>query len=327
MVTQKKNTLKKTLANELARIPQQKITLGKALANELARIPQPVITSYQLGRLIFNAYITNSIGSENLSLKKNIPDKKQYNDALKTMVDAGVLSNVSGLSGKFFKVLGKPDVSPEEIICSIDPFCYISHLSAMEYHGITDRLPRTIFVSSPPPSDWRVHAIELMKKELKEQYTLYTEKGFPQLTRPRPEKIAGKLIEYKNNSHMGAYKNVQGRALRVATIGRTFLDMLREPELCGGIQHVTDVYKEYAKQYLRLIIDEIDMHGNGIEKARAGYILENQVEITDPRVDEWQKTVQRGGSRKLDPSAEYSSFFSERWALSLNIPSVNSNAD
>src|SRR5665647_1115160 len=57
----------------------KKLTLIKALANELARLPQPVITSYQLGRLIFNAYLANSIGGESLSLKKNIPDKKQYN--------------------------------------------------------------------------------------------------------------------------------------------------------------------------------------------------------------------------------------------------------
>jgi predicted transcriptional regulator of viral defense system len=308
-------------------IASKKLTLIKALANELARMPQPVITSYQLGRLIFNAYLSNSIGTESLGLKKNIPDKKQYNDALRALLDAGVLSNVSGLSGNFFKVLGKPDVSPDEIICSIDPFCYISYLSAMEYHGITDRLPRTIFVSSPPPQDWKKYAIELMKKDLKEQYDLYIEKGFPQLTRPRPKKISGKLIEFKSSSHLGAYKTVQGRALRVASIGRTFLDMLRNPELCGGIQHVIDVYKEYARQYLRFILDEIDMHGNGIEKARAGYILENQADINDPRIDEWQKTVQRGGSRKLDPSAEYSSFFSERWALSLNVPSVSSNAN
>jgi predicted transcriptional regulator of viral defense system len=103
--------------------------------------------------------------------------------------------------------------------------------------------------------------------------------------------------------------------------------MLRNPELCGGIQHVIDVYKEYGKQYLRFILDEIDMHGNGIEKARAGYVLETQLGTRDPRIDTWQSTVQRGGSRKLDPSAEYSSYFSERWALSLNVPSVNSNAD
>ena len=306
---------------------EKKITLVKALANELAHIPQPVITSYQLGRLIFDAYIANAIGSEKLSLKKDIPDKQQYNDALNALLETGVLSRVSGLSGNFFKVLGKSDASPDEIICSIDPFCYISHLSAMEYHGITDRIPRTTFVSSPPTLEWRAHAIELMTRDLKDQYAQYVKKGFPQLTRPRPKKIAGKLIEFKSSSHLGAYKNVQGRALRVATIGRTFLDMLRAPDLCGGIQHVIDVYREYGQQYLRLIIDEIDAHGNGIEKARAGYILETQVCITDPKLDVWQTTAQRGGSRRLDPSAEYSPFFSERWALSLNVPSVNSNAD
>jgi predicted transcriptional regulator of viral defense system len=302
-----------------------KFTLLKSLANELARIPQPVITSYQLGRLIFFAYLNNSIGREKLNLKKNIPERKQYNDALNNLLNTGVLSKMAGLSGKYFKVIGKSEVSAEEIICSIDPFCYISHLSAMEYHGITDRLPRTIFVSSPPPSDWKKHAIEMMKRDLGEHYETYIEKGFPQLTRPRPKKIAGKLIEFKNNSHMGAYKRVHGRELRVSTIGRTFLDMLRNPDLCGGIQHVIDVYKEYGKQYARLIVDEIDAHGNGIEKARAGYVLESIIGFDDSRVNSWQLNVQRGGSRKLDPSAEYSPFFSERWALSLNIPTVNSN--
>ena len=305
----------------------KKHSLLKALAQELGRIPQPVITSYQLGRLIFDAYINNSIGGENLNLKKSLPERTQYNTALSDMLNTGVLSKVSGLSGNFFKILGKPDVSADEIICSIDPFCYISHLSAMEYHGITDRLPRTVFVSSPPPTSWRKYASDQMKKDLKEQYDTYIEQRFPQITRPRPEKIAGRLIEFKNNSHMGAYKNIQGRALRVATIGRTFLDMLRDPELCGGMQHVIDVYKEYSKQYLRQIIDEIDAHGKDIEKMRAGFILESEVGIYDPRIDAWQAKVQRGGSRKLDPNNEYSPFFSERWAISLNLPSVNSNAD
>ncbi|BCM24149.1 type IV toxin-antitoxin system AbiEi family antitoxin domain-containing protein [Methyloradius palustris] len=306
---------------------QIKPSLLKALANELARLPQPVITSYQLGRLIFDAYLTNSIGEEKLSLKKNIPEKTQYNNVLNSMLGTGVLSKVSGLPGNFFKILGKPEVDADEVICSIDPFCYISHLSAMEYHGITDRLPRIVFVSTPPPSNWRGYAMEQMHKDLKENLNIYIEQRFPLLTRPHPKKISGKLVEYKNNSHMGAYKIVHGRSLRVSTIGRTFLDMLREPELCGGIQHVIDVYKEHSKQYLRLILDELDLHGKDIEKVRAGYILEDQVGISNPRIDAWQGSVQRGGSRKLDPNNEYSSFFSERWALSLNLPSVISNAD
>lgn len=303
-------------------------SLLKVLVNELGRITQPVITPYQLGVLIFNSYINDSSLNNKSNTKKTLLNRKQYNNALNIMLSTGVITKVSSLSGSFFKVLGKSELSPDEVACSIDPFCYISHLSAMEYYGITDRLPRTLFVTSPPPASWKKFADAEMQNDLKEHYELYMESRFPLLTRHRPEKIAGKLIEYKNDSHMGAHKIVQGKTLRVATIGRTFLDMLRSPELCGGMQHVIDVYREYSKQYLRLIIDEIDIHGKDIEKMRAGYILENQANINnDARIEKWQTKVQRGGSRKLDPNGEFSPFFSERWSLSLNLPSVNSNAN
>lgn len=39
----------------------------------------------------------------------------------------------------------------EEVVCSVDPFCYVSHLSAMEYHGLTNRMPTLLFISSPRP--------------------------------------------------------------------------------------------------------------------------------------------------------------------------------
>jgi len=296
------------------------------LAAQLGNIKSPVISSYQLGRLIFEAYARNAIGASDLNLKKTLPDRAQYNAALNQLIETAVLSEVSGLSGNYFKLLGAPDAPVEEIICAIDPFCYISHLSAMAYHGITNRLPRTVFVSSPPPSQWKVYAIELMKKDLGNHYLDYVTQGFPQLSRSRPKKVAGKVIEFNNSAHLGAFRKVPDRTLRVATIGRTFLDMLRTPDACGGIEHVIEVYKETANQYKRLIIDEIDRNGNGMDKARAGYLLEAQAGITDPRIDSWQSTVQRGGSRKLNASAEYSPFFSERWALSLNVPSISENA-
>jgi predicted transcriptional regulator of viral defense system len=41
-------------------------------------------------------------------------------------------------------VLGQDQASAEVIICCIAPFCYLSHLSATEYHGLTDRLPKLL---------------------------------------------------------------------------------------------------------------------------------------------------------------------------------------
>ncbi|MGB4811049.1 MAG: hypothetical protein WBP13_01010 [Methylophilaceae bacterium] len=308
-------------------ITAKKLTLLGALTKELGSLQQPVISTYQLGKLIFNAYIHNAIGEISLNLKKSFPDKPQYNAAANELLNLGVLTKLSGVSGNYFKIIGKTDVEPDEIICSIDPFCYLSHLSAMAYHGVTDRLPRTVFVSTPSIKEWKYFASEQMQKDLGSYYGQYVEHRLPRLTRPNVKKIAGSIINITHSSHLGAYRNVQGKALRVSTIGRTFLDMLRAPELCGGMQHVIDVYKNYSKQYFRQILDEVDKYGKNIERSRAGYILESIVNLSDPRIDAWQSQVQRGGSRKLDSSNEYSPFFSERWAISLNLPSVSANAD
>lgn len=303
------------------------MSLLKALTVELGNLQQPVISTYELGRLIFNAYLSNSIGEVPLQLTKKMPERTQYSAALNDLLGLGILSKVSGLSGNYFKIIGSKDIEPDEVMCSIDPFCYVSHLSAMAFHGVTDKLPRTVFVSTPQVSEWRLFASEQMQKDLRGNYSDYIHQKFPLLTRPAPKKIAGSVIHIAHSSHLGAYKNIFGRFLRVSTIGRTFLDMLRNPDLCGGMQHVIDVYRNYARMYFRQILDELDKNGKNIERSRAGYIFEYIAELNDPRIDLWQTQVQRGGSRKLDPGSEYSPFYSERWALSLNLPSVSANAD
>jgi len=108
----------------------------------------------------------------------------------------------------------------------------------------------------------------------------------------------------------------------VATLGRVFLDMLREPKLCGDIQHVLDIYQKDARRYLKLIVDEIDRHGQPIDKVRAGFVITEVCRLTSPAVDGWEKFAQRGGSRKLDAENEYAPIYSERWQLSINVPSL-----
>ena len=95
--------------------------------------------------------------------------------------------------------------------------------------------------------------------------------------------------------------------------------MVREPIRCGGIRHVIDVYKNHGPQYKNLIIDELDQHGNKIEKVRVGYLLEEICKLKDERIERWLSFVERGGSRKLDPAAEYRPVYSERWCLSINV--------
>lgn len=210
-----------------------------------------------------------------------------------------------------------------EVACSVDPFAYVSHLSAMEYHGITDRFSKILYLSTPPDREWKEQATARMEKDLKEHKANYLAARLPALRFQKVERIDGVRVELIRRSHRGAFKAIKSPSIRVAMVGRTFLDMLREPELCGGMQHVVDTYREYAAKYLKLIVDEFDRHSTSIEQARAGYLLEAVCGLSNPAIDVWASKVQRGGSRKLDPQAEYAPLFSERWALSLNVPSLD----
>ncbi|MCA6504553.1 MAG: hypothetical protein IM580_18660, partial [Pseudanabaena sp. M090S1SP2A07QC] len=218
-----------------------------------------------------------------------------------------------------FTLLGRSDGDPEDIACTVDPFCYMSHLSAMSYHGLTDRIPKKLFISSHPTKIWQSLAKEKMQKDLGNDFESYCEHGLPKLVRPNMNKIDKTDLHCLNSMHLGAYKNVRGRSLIVSTIGRTFLDMLRNPELCGGINHILDVFDEYGKKYLRLITDDIDKYGEPIDKVRAGYILNERLGINNEIINGWSSFAQRGGSRKLDSSAEYSPEWSDKWKISLNI--------
>jgi hypothetical protein len=95
------------------------------------------------------------------------------------------------------------------------------------------------------------------------------------------DKIHKTQITRYASIHRGAFKTVEGRKLRVSTIGRTFLDMLRRLDYCGGMRHVMELFGTSAGQYRPPIIDELERHGNAIVKARAGYLLEEHARIQD----------------------------------------------
>ncbi|MGX2042277.1 type IV toxin-antitoxin system AbiEi family antitoxin domain-containing protein (plasmid) [Methylocaldum sp. MU1018] len=295
-----------------------------AVTLEIGQLHQPVVTSYQLGCLIFHLYQTKVYRGEKLNrIQKDVPERLEYNRLITSLVRDGILQNSRDVPNKeVFVVLGQNMAAAEDIACCVDPFGYISHLSAMEYHGLTDRLPKILFLTTPSSPHWGQLAIQRMQKDLGlEGFDLYSQASLPLLRRLRLAKIHRKTVNVHTSVHCGpgAYVSMHGRPLRVATIGRTFLDMIREPDLCGGIYHVLDVYADYAGRYLRLIVDEVDRHGSKLDKVRVGYILDERLGLTHPTIKSWHALVQRGGSQKLLAQAAYSAHFSEKWCLSINI--------
>jgi predicted transcriptional regulator of viral defense system len=294
--------------------------LELALTLSLGELSEPVVTRYRLGVILHQLYIAKAFQGEPLNrLAREFAGVTEFNHALRLLEASGILKSHPNFPKKAYRLLGRKEESAEEAACAIDPFCYVSHLSAMSHHGLTNRLPVKLFLSTPDPRRWKEEAQKQMEKELGDEFETYLSAGLPTLTRLSMTRIGQTEVHRFHSLHWGAYKNVRGKTIKVSTIGRTFLDMLRNPELCGGMHHVIEVFEEHASLYLSAIVGEIDQHGGPIDKVRAGYILEERMGLEDSAFEKWMEFVARGGSRKLDPSEEYQPQWSSKWCLSLNL--------
>ena len=288
-------------------------SLTSAVLAALQADPAPVLTDYRLGWHVFETAKTRCPSDR--------PSVHDYQQVLHFLLGNRIARNLGRLpEGRAMLLIGQSDPDPFTVLCALDPFGYVSHLSAMEYHGLTDRLSKTIYFTTPPSPEWTQLAQARMHKDLGDDYNAYIEAGFPTLRRLLLKRLGRQSIEYHHRKTAGGYRLAEHGHVRIASIGRTWLDMLQDPDCCGGLQHVMDVFQARASEQLPLIVAELERHGTEIDRARAGYLLETLAKVEHPILHAWQQHVQRGGSRKLYAKADYAPTYSERWALSINYP-------
>ncbi len=216
--------------------------------------------------------------------------------------------------GQVWQILQGPALaSAEEAICATDPFAYVAFLSAFERYGLTNRSPKFLQIASYSSPAWAKKRQEIEDPEELKQLKLKP-------TRPHPKEVVRRRpVETYLSKELGSSRRIRGAPIRISTIGRTFLDSLERPNLCGGMAHVVEIWAERAANYEDEIEKEVDEFASPINKVRAGYLLEKYVNSGSPILQKWQAFAQRGGSRKLDPEAPYEPTFSEKWMLSLNV--------
>lgn len=301
-------------------IPRQKPTrAGKHLAQLVENYGKPILQPFEFATLILRLYQDAPV--KKLYLRKTRPDRNDYH-RFKTMLgNMDVVRNDRDYGRRALRILPISDCSAEEIVCLVDPTCYVSHLSAMQRWGLTNRSPRTLMLTRPERGTWQNMLRAYRQKILDEQGILDEDHTdiYPLHVIEHPKRVRGENIQMYTTKSSGTSLINRGTDMRISTIGQTFLDMLQKPDLCGGMSHVLEVWEEHAATYLNQIVPTIDATPGALVKSRAGYIFQEYLGLEHPRIEKWKIFSQRGGSRKLDPSKEFAPTYSETWMISINV--------
>lgn len=288
---------------------------AEALASAVEASGATLLTDYEMFLMASDIYRAKTVKY----LRGEYPSVEQYKRARVVLKEANVIMADTDYS-RLWRVVSRGKEAADDVVCSADPYCYISHLSAMQRYGVSLRRPEALYLTRPT-NEVAKSLLNNRKMEDRSRLT-FSQKLIeaPALLQVRhPNRVRGRRVSVKKTKFLGDFRQVRGSAVRVASIGQVFLDMLEDPRICGGMEHVLEVWEEHAQTYLKEIVQQVDEAGTDIAKVRAGYIISERMGILSNSVDAWVQYAQRGGSRKLDPDADYAPRFSERWMISINV--------
>jgi predicted transcriptional regulator of viral defense system len=303
------------LANPGAPISIRRTKLAAATLAALEKYGKPVVTPYDLFQLIRKLF--NPQNRKILHLRHEAPGSDDLRKITANLFKTGGLEIDPDYGRSVYRVMSVGNAAADEVTALANPFGHISHLSAMQRWGLTERRPDALHLTMPPAN---TTALSIQAQMAADYGT--ADFGFlPKLRFIRhPKMVRGRAISVYETRRPAKWIQVQDSHARLATVGQTFVDTVERPQYCGGMSHVIDVWREHALLFREEIIGAMDSVGTPIAKVRAGYLLDEMLEIgNDPRVQSWVQFAQRGSSRVLDPAKEFATSHSEKWMLSLNV--------
>ncbi|MDP3549332.1 MAG: hypothetical protein Q8R81_02940 [Novosphingobium sp.] len=290
---------------------------SQAIAQAIEDSGLPLVTEFSLYRLASPIVETGEYAGRKVSRVPSFWHAQQARAMIRTLAKRKALVPDDDFRTGVWHVVGAlQSASAEEAICLVDPFAYISHLSAMHRFGITERAPESLHITTPSRALWTVLREEktqmLFGDRAPGEVPTLARIGCAPIVRRRP-------VVVHESKHPAEPTPLADNHARIAPIGRIFCDMLDQPQLCGGMHHVLDCFDRHAENWLEDIATAVDNFDSPIVKVRAGYILLEWLELECDAAAKWVQFAQRGGSRKLDPHAPYGATFSEKWMIALNV--------
>lgn len=211
-----------------------------------------------------------------------------------------------GLYALSSPVPGVAAVHEFEVAMALVQPAAVSHWSALNHHGLTEQIPRQVFVlTTKDVSVPRKRASEIAdgKSGYPVNGTLY------QFVQVRPERYFG-----TERIWMG-----DARVL-ITDLERTLLDALTMPQYCGGFGEVIQAFGEAMPRLdVERIVEYARRLGPTIAK-RAGWVLETQG-CEASQIDELAALPIKG-HRKLDPTGPRRGVYNNRWMVQQNLPGL-----
>jgi len=227
--------------------------------------------------------------------------------ALHHLTNAGWLVRLrNGLYALSSSVPGATPVHEFEIAMALADPAAISHWSALHYHGLTEQVPRKVFVltttESSLPRKRGTHA-----KQIRDGYLIGD--------------TAYQFVQVKPERFFGTEKVWIGEArIAVTDTERTLLDGLSRPEYCGDFAEVLHAFEVRGAD---LDLERVIAYALELDAAtakRLGWVLEHQG--VDLAKLERLSGLPIKGYRKLDPTGPRKGPCSRRWMIRENLPGV-----
>lgn len=200
-----------------------------------------------------------------------------------------------------------PGVTPAhefEIAMALVNPAAIGHWSALHYHGLTEQVPRKVFVlTTTETSVPRVRSTKIKR----------TDHGYP------VGETLYQFVQIKPERFFGTVKVWIGEArVTITDPERTLLDGLSRPQYCGDFSEVLHAFEVRGSRLdLKRIIayaEKLD----AVTSKRLGWVLEG--EGVDPaRLDRLAR-LPINGYRKLDPTGPRKGPYNRRWMIRENLP-------
>lgn len=309
--------------------PVRRTRLAAAVLARLEQERLAVVTTYSLFHVL-TAVLAE--GGKGLYLRGDATPGSHIEAVRSNLLLSRALEMDPDYRRSVYRVIPVGDSPAEEVCALANPFGHISHLSAMQRWGLTERRPEALYLTMPPPKVARPLIEERMAADYgtSDYGTVpgHQWQGRDALPAPpvqlhfirHPTRVRGREISVYETKHPARWLPVQDSHARLGTVGQTFVDTVERPQYCGGMAHVLDVWQRHAEGFQEEIISTMEEVGTPIAKVRAGYLLDEMLGLgSDARVQGWVKFAQRGSSRVLDPTKPFATAHSEKWMLSINV--------